>query len=178
MTAPTDHQPVEQQHVERRRVVSRSSFAPVDFGPGMLVGGLAALGVVISLFLPWRDGGVHASDIPLEFLWDTGAGAADPSLLILLIPFALILAIGAFVPMGAALRAFGSIGVLVVAVVFAFQLDNALGDVGGDLGSSLASGFYLAVISSIIGFASALIPAGRTSRRDVVETDVVDDRVR
>jgi hypothetical protein len=144
----------------------------------MVLGGLAAIGVMISLFLPWRDGGVDPSDIPLEFLWDTGAGSADPSLLILLVPFALILAAGVFVPLGAALRGFGAIGVLIVAVVFAFQLDNALGDVGGDLGSSLDTGFYVAVIGSIIGLASALVPAGRSTRRDVVETDVVDDRAR
>ena len=171
MTAPVD------QHVERRRVVSRRAWAPVDFGPGMLLGALGALGVIVSLFLPWRDGGVHPNEIPLEFLWDKSAGSADPSILILLVPFAIILAIGAFVPMGAGLRLFGSIAVLVVAIVFAFQLDSALGDVGGDLGDALDTGFYLAVISSIIAFASALVPSSWSTRREVVETDVVDDRV-
>jgi hypothetical protein len=143
----------------------------------MVLGVLATVGVAVSLFLSWRDGGVHPNEIPLEFLWDKGVGAADPSLLILLVPFTLILGIGAFVPFGAGLRFFGAIGVLVVAIVFAIQLDSALGDVGGDLGDALDTGFYLAVISAIIGVASALVPSGASTRRDVVETDVVDDRV-
>jgi hypothetical protein len=142
----------------------------------MFLGALGAIGVAVSLFLPWRDGGVHPSDIPLEFLWDKGTTSADPSILILLVPFAIILAFGAFVPLGAGLRLFGAIGVLAVAIVFAIQLDRALGDLGGDLGDSLDTGFYLAAIGAILAFASALVPAGWSSRRDVVETDVVDDR--
>ena len=82
-----------------------------------------------------------------------------------IVPFAIILAVGAFVPMGAGLRLFGALGVLVVAIVFAFQLDSALGDVGGDLGSSLDTGFYLAVISAIVGVASAFVPSARSARR-------------
>ena len=39
------------------------------FGPGMILGLVAALAVVVSLFLPWRTGGVHPSDIPAAFLW-------------------------------------------------------------------------------------------------------------
>jgi hypothetical protein len=141
----------------------------------MVLGAIGTVGVVVSLFLPWHDS-VHPSGIPLEFLWDKTPGSADPSLLILLIPFAIVLAVGVFAPLGAGLRAFGAIGVLVVAAVFAFQLDSLLGDVGGDVGSSLDTGFYLAVIGAILALASAFVPTTTATRHDVVETDVVDDR--
>lgn len=33
------------------------------------------MGVIVSLFLAWRDPGVHLSDIPAAFLWDRAATA-------------------------------------------------------------------------------------------------------
>ena len=175
MAAPVEHA---EHKVARRRVTSSSSWVPAAVGPGMLLGALGAAGVVISLFMPWRDGGVHPSDIPLAFLWDKTPGSQDPSLLVVLLPLAIILVIGAFVPMGAGVRLFGSIAVLVVAAVFAYQLDQSLDVVpGADLGSVLDTGFYLAIVGAIIAFAGGFLPAGWSRRREVVETGVVEDRV-
>jgi hypothetical protein len=174
MSVPGEHA----ERVERRRAVSRRTWTPATFGPGMLLGALGALGVVVSLFLPWRDGGVTPSEIPLQFLWDKTPGSQDPSLLVILVPLAIILVIGAFVPMGAGVRLFGSIAVAIVAVLFAYQLDRALSAVSNvGVGDVLDTGFYVAVIGAIIAFVSALLPSGWSTRRDVVETSAVDDRV-
>ena len=88
------------EQVQEGRTVERRSWKPVMFGPGMILGALGAAGVIVSMFLPWRDGGVYPSDIPVEFLWNRNADS-DLSLLIVLIPLAVVLAIGAFVPLGA-----------------------------------------------------------------------------
>ncbi len=161
------------ERVRTENVVERRGWTPVGIGPGMILGALGALGVVLSMFFPWRDGGVYPSDIPVEFLWNRNA-SSEPSLLILLIPLALVLVVGAFVPMGAGLRAFGALGALVIAGVFAYQLNRVADTFGADLGDVLDTGFYLATIGGILGFVSAFLPSGWGVRREVVRSDVVD----
>jgi len=132
----------------------RRGIAPVALGPALVLGALGAVGVIISLFLSWRTAGVHLSDIPVAFLWDRGA-TSGPSLLIFMIPLAIILTIGAFVPFGARLRLFGAIGTLVVVVVFAYQLHRAVDAFGGSLGDALDTGFYFAGVGGILALVSA-----------------------
>jgi hypothetical protein len=60
----------------------------------MVLGVLGTMGVVVSMFVSWRDGGVHPSDVPVAFLFDSATTATSPSLLIALIP----LAVGSLVP--------------------------------------------------------------------------------
>jgi hypothetical protein len=144
------------------------------FGPGMILGLVAALAVVVSLFLPWRTGGVHPSDIPAAFLWDRGA-TSDPSLLIFLIPLAAVLVLGAVVWGGDVARVFGGLGVLIVAGVFAYQLDRAGNDFGADLGSLLDTGFYVAVIGGFLAWVSAMLPESWGVRRDFEQEEFVDD---
>jgi hypothetical protein len=132
----------------------RRGLVPVALGPALILGAVGAVGVIVSLFLPWRTGGVHLSDIPVAFLWDRFA-TSDPSLLVLMIPLAIILAIGAFVPFGARLRLFAAIGTLVIVVVFAYQLHRAVDAFGGDLGDALDTGFYFAGIGGILAVVSA-----------------------
>ena len=131
------------------------------------MGALAAIGVIVSMFLPWRGGGIYPSDIPVEFLWNRDA-VGNPSLLVLLIPLAVVLVIGAFVPMGAGLRLFGAIGTLMVVGVFAYQLHR----VSGHLGDALDTGYYVAAIGGVLAFMSGLLPSGWRSRREVVRSDV------
>ena len=159
--------------VREGRVVERQTSRPVVFGPGMILGALGAAGVIVSMFLPWRDGGVYPSDIPVAFLWDRGA-TSSLSLLILLIPLAVVLVIGSFVPMGAGVRLFGAVGTLIVTGVFAYQLHRTVDALGGDLGDVLDTGFYLAAIGGLIAFVSALIPPGWRTRREVIRS-VPDD---
>jgi hypothetical protein len=150
--------------VHEGRVVERQTSRPVVFGPGMILGALGAAGVIVSLFLPWRESGVYPSDIPVAFLWDRGA-TSSVSLLILLISLAVVLVIGAFVPLGAGVRLFGALGTLIVTGVFAYQLHRTVDVLGGDLADVLDTGFYVAAIGGLVAFVSSLMPsAWRTTR--------------
>src|SRR3954447_23886197 len=124
-------------YTERRRT------APWIFTPGMVLGALSSAAVIVSMFLSWRSGSVHPSDVPASFLWDRNA-TSDPSLLIFLIPLAVVLVIGTFMPMGAALRLLGGLGVIVVAGLFAYQLHEITNDLNASFGDALDSGFYFA----------------------------------
>jgi hypothetical protein len=161
-------------HTRGSSTVERRTWSSISIGPGMILGALGTAGVIVSLFLPWRESSVYPSDIPVEFLWDRGA-TGSPSLLILLIPLAVVLGIGVFVPMGSALRLIGAIGVLVVAGVFAYQLHRTTDALGGDLGDALDTGFYFAAVGGIIAFVSGFFPTGWGARRDVVRRDVEAD---
>ena len=140
----------------------------------MVLGALGVVGVVISMFVPWRDGGVYLSDVPVSYLWDRAA-SSGPSLLILLIPLALVLAIGTFVPRGTGVRLVGAVGTLIVAGLFAYQVHRVVDAFGGDLGDALDTGFYLAAIGGIVAFVSGFFPTLWRTRREVVRPGVVDD---
>ena len=148
------------------------------FGPGMILGLVAAVAVVVSLFLPWRTGGVHPSDIPAAFLWDRGA-TSDPSLLIFLIPLAAVLVLGAVVWGGdVAVYSGGSASSVFVAGVFAYQLDRAGNDFGADLGSLLDTGFYVAVIGGFLAWVSTrCFPRAGAFDRDFEQEEFVDDSI-
>jgi hypothetical protein len=159
--------------VREGRVVERETSRPAVFGPGMILGVLGAAAVIVSMFLPWRESGVYPSDIPVAFLWDR-ASTSSLSLLIVLIPLAVVLVIGAFVPMGAGVRLFGALGTLVVAGLFAYQLHRTVDALGGNLGDVLDTGFYLAAIGGLVAFVSGLIPSSWRTRREVIRS-VPDD---
>jgi hypothetical protein len=165
--------PVEQ--TRRERVVDRRTWAPTTIGPGMILGALGAAGVITSMFLPWRTGSVYPSDIPVAFLWDHTTTAHDPSLLILLIPLAIVLVVGTVVPMGAGVRLFGAIGTLVVVGLFAYQLHRALDAFpGAKLGDVLDTGFYFAAVGGVVAFVSGFLPSGWAVRRTVDREAVVE----
>src|SRR6478672_7128732 len=98
------------------------SWNPI--GAGEVMGLVGAAAVIVSLFLPWRDGGVHASDVPAAFLWDRTTSSTDPSLLVFLIPAAALLVLGLVPRIGAGVRLLGAIVVLAVTGVFAYQLNR------------------------------------------------------
>ena len=155
----------------RMRTVERDTWRPT-IGPGMVLGLLAGAGVILSCFFAWRDPSVRPDDVPIAFLFDRDTGAQHPSLLLLLIPFAALLVIGAFVPRGAPLRFLGGLGTLVVAGLFAYQTDRLLGP-DGDLGAALEAGFYLAAIAGVLGLVAGLV-RGAWSRRRVVDAEEED----
>jgi hypothetical protein len=128
----------------------------------MILGAIGTIGVIVSMFLPWRTGSVYPSDVPAAFLWDRTTGTHDPSLLIFLIPLAVILLVGTLVPMGAGARFVGSVGVLIVTGVFAYQLNRTV-SANSSLGDVLDTGFYFAAIGALIGLVSAILTAGRHS---------------
>ncbi len=156
----------------RDAYVERESWYPV-FGPAMILGALGAVGVVLSLFTAWHDAGVHPDRLPVAFLWHTATQSTDPSLLILLLPISVMVAVGAFVPMGTGLRLLGGLAMLVVAGAFAYQLDRAVPGGAGALGT----GWYLGAIGGFLAFISGFLPESWAARRDVERsTRVIDDR--
>ncbi len=147
--------------MRREAVPRRTWWAPLAFSPGLILGGLGAVGVVLSLFLPWRDPSVHADAVPVAFLWDKSTKATDPSLLVVLIPIAVVLIVGALSPLGAGLRLLGALAVLAVAGLFAYQLSVVVTFLfkGSDVGDVLSTGFYMAAIGGLFALASAFVPA-------------------
>ena len=152
------------QPVHRGRFSGRPHWG-VTVGPGMIVGLIGAIGIVVSMFMSWRVPSVHPSEIPAAFLWDR-TSTSDPSFLIYLIPLAGLLAIGALMPGGAALRLVAGIGMLVVVGVFAYQLHRITDALNADFGDALDPGFYVATIAGLVGFVSGFLPTF-ASRRTV-----------
>ena len=149
----------------------RTWFAPLVWSPGLILGALGALGVVLSLFFPWRDPSVHADHVPVAFLWDKTTHATDPSLLIVLIPIAIVLIVGTVSPLGGGLRFFGALVVLAVAGLFAYQLSEVISFVnnGSDVTDALSTGFYLATVGGLCALASAFVPTTGFARSRAVE---------
>lgn len=156
------------------RRIERDSWVPT-LGPGMVLGALGTIGLVVSMFMMWRSPDVHPSGIPLAFLFDSGTHASDPSILLLLIPMAILLAVGTLLPRASAARVVGSLGTLVVVVLFAVQLNDAIDALpGAHLGDLLDTGFYVAAIAGVVGLVSGLMPSGWTRRWS--RTEISDGR--
>src|SRR5690349_9103898 len=128
--------------VQRREV--RDSWAPT-LGPGMVLGTLGTIGLVVSMLMSWRTPDVHPSGIPFAFLFDSGTTAHDPSILLALIPMTVLLAVGTVMPRASAARVVGSLGALVVVVLFVIQLNSQLDKLPNtNVGDVLDTGFYVA----------------------------------
>jgi len=140
----------------------------------MVLGTLATVGLVVAMFMAWRTGNVHPSGIPFAFLFDSGTTAQDPSILLALIPMAILLAVGTAMPRASAARLVGSIGTIVVVVLFTIQLNSQLDKFpGSSVGDVLDTGYYVAAIAAIVGLVSGFMPSGWT-RRVRTETYVED----
>ena len=132
----------------------------------MVLGVLGTIGVVVSMFLSWRDGGVHPSDVPFAFLFDSTTTARNPSILIALIPCAALIGIGSLLPRAGAARLIGALGTLAVVVLFAVQTHYQVDRIPGrSMWDVLDTGFYVAAISGLVALVSAFLPSGWTRRR-------------
>ncbi len=155
---------------------ARTRWTPA-FGPGMVLGLLGTAGLVLSMFLAWHTGSVHPSGIPLAFLFDNGTTATDPSILLALIPFAVLLGVGSVMPRASAARVVGSLGAIAVVVLFGIQLNQQIDKLpGANLGDVLDTGFYVAAIAALVGLVSGFMPAVWTRDRQVETRSVIDDR--
>jgi hypothetical protein len=133
-------------------------------GPGMVVGVVATIALVVSMFMSWQSGGVHPSDIPAAFLWDRNA-TGDPSLLVYLIPLAVLLGVGSLLRGGSGLRVLAGLLTMVVVGVYAYQLHEAVDAVGASFSDALDPGFYVAAVAGIAGFVSGFVPTTLPGRR-------------
>lgn len=161
--------------VDRRdRRTERSTWVPT-LGPGMVLGAISTVGLVVAMFMAWRTD-VHPSDIPFAFLFDDGTTAHDPSILLALIPMAILLGVGTVLPRASAARLVGALGTIAVVVLFAIQLNHVVDKFpGSNLGDVLDTGFYVAAIAGLVGLVSGFMPSGWAERRWSQTESVVDD---
>ncbi len=159
----------------RNRRIERDSWVPT-LGPGMVLGAIGTIGLVVSMLMSWRATDVHPSGIPFAFLFDSGTTAHDPSILLALIPMALLLAVGTVMPRASAARIVGALGTIVVVVLFVIQLNSQLDATpGANVGDVLDTGFYIAAIAGLVGLVSGFLPSGWALRRST-QTETVDER--
>ena len=135
-----------------------------EVGPGMVVGVVGTVGLVVSMFMSWQSGGVHPSDIPAAFLWDREA-TGDPSFLVYLIPLAVVMGVGSLLRGGAGLRILAGLLTMVVVGVYAYQLHEITDQLGVSFGDAIDSGFYVAAVAGVIGFVSGFLPTTVRTRR-------------
>jgi hypothetical protein len=158
----------------RNRRVERDSWVPT-LGPGMVLGAIGTIGLVVSMFMSWRTPDVHPSDIPFAFLFDHGTTAHDPSILLALIPMAILLGVGTVMPRASAARVVGSLGSIVVVVLFVIQLNSQLDSIpNANVGDVLDTGYYIAAIAALVGLVSGFLPSGWAQRRES-RMETVDD---
>lgn len=159
----------------RDRRTERASWVPT-LGPGMVLGAVGTLGLVVAMFMSWRSTDVHPSGIPFAFLFDDGTTAQDPSILLALIPMAVLLGVGTAMPRASAARIVGALGTIVVVVLFAIQLNQQVDKFPGtNLGDVLDTGFYIAAIAGLVGLVSGFLPSGWAERRWSQTESIVDD---
>jgi hypothetical protein len=167
---PADRPPA----TRRERRIDRATWIPT-VGPGMVLGVVGTIGVVVSMFMSWQNNGVHPSGIPFAFLFDSTTTARDPSLLIALIPLAIVLAVGSLMPRASGARLVGALGVLAVLVLFAVQLHYAVDRFGGgSVWDLLDTGFYVAAIAALVGLVGGFMPSGWTRRRWTESETAID----
>lgn len=140
---------------------------------GLVLGVLGVAGVVVSIFLSWRAGSVKPVDIPASFLWDQRA-TGNPSMLIWLIPIAVVIAIGVLVPGAGLLRALGGLAALAVCGLFAWELHHVTDRFAQSLGDALDTGWYFCAIGGLLALISAAFPSGWAGR-SVERVESADD---
>ena len=172
------HEPVNAPTTRRERRTDRASWAPT-VGPGMVLGVLGTIGVVVSMFMSWRSDGIQPSDIPFAFLFDSTTTAQNPSLLIALIPLAVVLAVGSLMPRASGARIVAGLGLLAVVVLFAVQLNYVMDRLpAGSVWDQLDTGFYVAAIAGLVALVSGFMPSGWTRRRWSESETALDDQRR
>src|SRR5262245_19014239 len=160
------------------RQVERASWVPT-LGPGMVLGVIATIGLVVAMLMSWRSGGIYPSDIPLAFLSDDTTTARDPSILLVLIPMAVLLGVGSVLPQASPGRVIGGLGTIAVLTLFGIQLQQSIDNIpNANLGDVLDTGFYVAAIAGLVGLVSGLMPSGWSQRRRIeTETEPEGDLV-
>jgi hypothetical protein len=162
----------------RERTVERRTGFGGLFGPGMILGVAGATALVVSMFLPWRTGSLYPSDVPVAFLWDHDTTSSWPSLLIVLIPVAVALILGAIAPLGGSgLRLLSAVVGLAVVTLFAWQTYRGLDAFpGSELEDVLDTGFVVAAIGGVLAVMSGFFADSLVGwNRRVVDRELVRD---
>jgi hypothetical protein len=149
-----------------------SSGGGLPIGIGQIVAIVGALAVGVSCFLDWIDVSVGsnslsgaAGDVPVQFLFDKNTSADDPSILVLLIPAAILLLLGALIPKGKVFGILGGLLAIVIPVLYAVQVQRSLDDDLSNLDIGLTDfigiGVYLALLGGIVGLVGAIFSRSR-----------------
>jgi len=152
---------------DRREVIGTKP----TYGFGSLLALLAALAIAVSAFLAWAgddafDETASANDFPIQFLWDPVPAQEQPSLLFLLLPAAVLVLLGTFIPRLRVLSVVGGAVALATAVLFFITVSRLISDENLDTGAfeAVGAGWWFAAIGGLVAvLGSLLIP-----RRDVV----------
>ncbi|MDQ3738911.1 MAG: hypothetical protein M3337_07060 [Actinomycetota bacterium] len=148
------------------RVVDDSDRKP-SYGLGSLLALLGALAIAVSAFLNWTKEGFldpaneafSGADLSMKFVWDIGAPLDDPSLLFVLLPVAILVLLGTFIPRLRWMAILGGALAIAAAVIFTIQVGRALSDANSSDGAFdfidigvwvAAAGGLLAIIGSLI----------------------------
>jgi hypothetical protein len=145
-------------------------------GPGQVLVLLGTLAVIVSIFLNWIEVSIGpftisttSSGVPVQFLWDYTTHSKDPTLLVVLIPSAVLaLAAVAFIQA----RLLGLLGgglAVVVSVLYSFQLHQQLPALQSllresarpDLFDLIGIGPMICFAGGVVIVLGALLPIGR-----------------
>jgi len=138
--------------------------------PAMVITLVGAVIVVVSIFLNWIDFSAagdaltgKAADVPVEFLVDKDTGSEDPSIIVLLVPAAVLLLVGAIIAKARVAAILGGILAIVVPVLYAIQVQRGLDEGSGvlqDLGLTdfIGIGVYVGLVGGIVGLVGSLLP--------------------
>jgi hypothetical protein len=151
---------------------SATTGGGLPIGAGQIVAILGAVVVAVSTFLDWIDVSARgasitgsATDVPVQFLYDKNTDSVDPSLLVLLIPAAVLLLLGALIPKGKVFGILGGLLAIAVPVLYAVQVQRGLDD---DLASTnigltdfIGIGVYVAFAGGVIGLVGAILSRTR-----------------
>jgi hypothetical protein len=138
------------------------------YGLGSLLALLGGLAIALSTILVWgkeglfQDGETKGSSTSIQFLWDISpADTEQPAVLFVLLPAAILVLIGAFIPRLRVLALIGGIVALVVAVLFVISVGRATSssDLTIDEGTFelIGIGVWLAGIGGIVAIIGALM---------------------
>lgn len=150
---------------ERGVVPRRAAFG---FGAGHLLALLGGIAVIVSIFLKWEDlsvgGGHHvakAKDVPVQFLFNYTTGAKDPSLVLILAITGALILVGTLLATrlvgGRFLVLLGALLAIGIAVVYSFQVHQALHSLHLRTPISVTDFVGLAPYVTLVGGVLALI---------------------
>lgn len=133
---------------------------------------IGAVLVVVSIFLSWADVSVgqfsftaNGREIPLEFLWDKNTTSEDPSLIIALIPAAVLILVGMLHKVRW-LALIGGILAIVVAALYAYQVNSGIDQLPPEIKSIfdfIGIAPWFAFVGGIFGVVGGLVPRRASS---------------
>jgi hypothetical protein len=151
--------------------VATASGSGLRIGPGQVIAAVGAIAVGVACFLDWLRAGsgarsAKADIVPWDFFWNK-TSTSETSILVWLIPIAVVIAIAALVPQLRFVGLIGGIAALVVAGVYAYQLNRLIDIQPQDLGSvydRLGVGDYVTAGGGFLAVVGTLVPrASRSS---------------